>query len=185
MIVTETRIRGLVIAESIAHSDHRGTFLRCFCLSSLKHVLLDRQVMQINQSRTDAVGAVRGLHFQLPPFAEMKLVRCLRGKVWDVAVDLRQDSPTFLKWHAEVLSPSNNRMMVIPEGFAHGFQVLEPLSELLYLHTAVYSAKHEGGLRYDDPRVNIEWPIQIEDLSQRDRNHPLLDKGYVGIPIDG
>ena len=183
MNVTETKISGLVVTESSAHEDHRGSFLRCFCSPSLKDILLDRHVLQINHSRTESVGAVRGVHFQLPPFSEMKLVRCLKGMVWDVAVDLRQNSPTFLTWHAEVLSPSNNKMMVIPEGFAHGFQVLEPSSELLYLHTAIYSAQAESGVRFDDPRVKIDLPLAIADLSKRDQHHLLLDEKYQGIAL--
>ena len=178
---TATDIPGLFVAESTAVADHRGAFLRCFCLPSLKDVVSDRQILQINHSRTEAVGAVRGLHFQYPPFAEMKLVRCIRGRVWDVALDLRRDSATFLHWHAEELSPKNNRMMLIPEGFAHGFQVLEPASELLYLHTAIYHADSEGGIRFDDPRVAIDWPLPAVDLSQRDQNHPLLTANFEGL----
>ncbi len=172
-----------MVAESKSIMDHRGAFLRCFCLPSLHSTFNERSIVQINHSRTEAVGAIRGLHFQFPPFAEMKLVRCLKGKVWDVAVDLRYRSPTFLEWHAEELSPDNNRMMVIPEGFAHGFQVLEPSSELLYLHTAVYTAGSEGGVRYDDPSIQIAWPLPVVDISQRDQNHPLLNGQFEGIAV--
>ncbi len=115
-----------------------------------------------------------------PPHAEMKLVRCLRGRVWDVAVDLRAESPTFLHWHAEELSPDNHRMVVIPEGCAHGFQVLTPDSELLYLHTAFYAPDAEGGVRHDDPALGIRWPLPVTDLSPRDRSHPLIDAGDRG-----
>jgi dTDP-4-dehydrorhamnose 3,5-epimerase len=137
--------------------------------------------MQINQSRTAVIGAVRGLHYQRLPHPEMKFVRCLKGRVWDVAVDLRHKSPTFLGWHAEELTPNNLRMMVIPEGFAHGFQVLEPESELLYLHTDFYSPKTEGGLRYDDPHLAIDWPLEVTDLSSRDAAHPLIHSDFSGI----
>jgi dTDP-4-dehydrorhamnose 3,5-epimerase len=114
--------------------DERGFFTRLFCHNELGELIGARQIVQINQSSTRTVGAVRGLHYQHGPSAEMKLVRCIKGKVWDVAVDLRAGSPTFLYWHAEELSAENAHMMVIPEGFAHGFQVLEEDSELLYLH---------------------------------------------------
>ena len=113
----------------------------------------------------------------------MKLVRCLKGRVWDVAVDLRANSPTFLKWHAEELSPAKAGMMIIPEGFAHGFQVLEPESELLYLHTALYAPDAEGGIRFDDPMLGVKWPIAVTDLSKRDTDHPLIDSNFQGLKI--
>jgi dTDP-4-dehydrorhamnose 3,5-epimerase len=124
---------------------------------------------------------VRGLHFQYHPHAEMKLIRCLRGRVFDVAVDLRKNSPTFLEWHAEELSGENQRMIVIPEGFAHGFQVLETDSELLYLHTATYQKGSEGAVRYNDPLIGIHWPLPVTDVSARDQNHPFLDHSFHGI----
>jgi dTDP-4-dehydrorhamnose 3,5-epimerase len=129
------------------------------------------------------VGAARGLHYQHGPHAEMKLVRCLKGKVWDVAADLRAGSSTFLKWHAEELSAENARMMLIPEGFAHGFQVLEEDSKLLYLHTAYYASSAEGGVRPTDPRLSIRWPLAMQDLSDRDRNHPLLTSDFTGLVV--
>jgi dTDP-4-dehydrorhamnose 3,5-epimerase len=113
----------------------------------------------------------------------MKLIRCLKGRVWDVAVDLRRESPTFLHWHTEELTPANTRMMVIPEGFAHGFQVLEPESELLYLHTAFYTPGAEGGLRHDDPRLAINWPLAVTDLSPRDTAHPVISSDFSGIAL--
>lgn len=179
--IKPTHINDLKIVESDVHSDTRGTFTRLFCEQELLQNLEHRRIVQINQSCTNALGAVRGLHFQLLPNAEMKLVRCLKGKVWDVAVDLRPDSSTYLQWHAEVLSPTNALMMLIPEGFAHGFQVLEAGSELLYLHTASYSPGSERGLRYDDPRLKISWPIKVTDLSLRDACHPLIDVSFQGV----
>ena len=128
-------------------------------------------------------GTVRGMHFQLPPSAETKLIRCLRGRVFDVAVDLRRDSPTFLKWSGHELSATNAHLLVIPEGFAHGFQVLEPDSELLYLHTAFYDPAHEGGLSPADPMLAIRWPLPVNGLSDRDRNHPQLTADYRGIAL--
>jgi dTDP-4-dehydrorhamnose 3,5-epimerase len=142
-----------------------------------------RPIVQINHSCTTRVGAIRGLHFQYPPHAEMKLVRCLRGRVWDVAVDLRTGSPTFLRWHAEELSPRNARMLVIPEGCAHGFQVLDPDSELLYLHTASYAPPFDGGVRFDDPRLDIDWPLPLTDLSERDRCHAFLKADFSGLVV--
>lgn len=178
-----TSISGLEVVETTPYIDSRGTFARLYCENDLASLIGSRRIVQINLSRTATIGAVRGLHYQRPPHAEMKLVRCLKGKVWDVAVDLRHNSPTFLRWHAEVLSPNNMRMMVIPEGFAHGFQVLEPDSELLYLHTAFYKPGAENGLRHDDPRLAIHWPIDVQDLSQRDAAHPFINSDYSGVAL--
>ena len=183
MDLEPTRIEGLFVANSNAHQDPRGAFLRCFCQTSLENIVGDRRILQINHSQTNEVGAVRGLHFQYPPCAEMKMVRCIRGRVWDVAVDIRKGSRTFLNWHAEELSSQNNRMMVIPEGFAHGFQVLEPESALLYLHTDFYNSNYEGGLRFDDSQLGIPWPLAVRDLSERDQRHPLLIERFEGVSL--
>jgi len=176
-----TSLAGVFVAENAPFRDARGAFQRLFCDEALEAVLGERRVRQINHSRTTQVGAIRGLHFQYPPHAEMKLVRCLRGRVWDVAVDLRRNSPTFLHWHAVELSPENGRMFVVPEGCAHGFQVLEADSELLYLHTAPYQPGSEGGVAFDEPRLAIAWPLPALDLSERDRNHPRLSESFAGI----
>jgi dTDP-4-dehydrorhamnose 3,5-epimerase len=126
------------------------------------------------------------MHFQYPPHQEMKLVRCLRGAVFDVLVDLRPESPSFLMWHGEVLSAANMKMLCLPEGFAHGFQVLEPDSEMLYLHTAFYAPEAQGGLRYDDPALGIDWPLEVTEISRRDALHPYLKVGGgsgAGFPV--
>lgn len=178
-----TAIAGVFVAETNAFQDSRGAFARLYCESELAEAVAGRRIRQINHSRTAAVGAVRGLHFQFAPHAETKMVRCLKGRVWDVAVDLRAGSPTFLQYHAQELSPANALMLVIPEGCAHGFQVLEPDSELLYLHTASYAPAAEGGVRFDDPALNLPWPLRITDLSERDKQHPLLNKNFQGITL--
>lgn len=183
MNVETTPIPGVMVVTGQAFADHRGAFQRLYCDRELAHVLAGRNVVQINHSRTTQIGAVRGMHYQLAPHAEMKLVRCLRGRVWDVAVDLRAGSPTFLHWHAVELSAESGRMFVIPEGCAHGFQALAPESELLYLHTAHYAPQAEGGVRHDDPVLDIQWPLPAADLSQRDRTHPLLTREYSGIQL--
>jgi dTDP-4-dehydrorhamnose 3,5-epimerase len=163
MKILDTPIADLKLAQSAPRRDARGAFMRLFCAQELE--------------------AVRGMHFQHPPHAEMKMVRCLRGRVWDVAVDLRSGSSTFLQWHAQELAQDDAQMLVIPEGFAHGFQVLEPDSELLYLHTAFYHPPAEGGLRYDDSRLAIAWPLPPQDLSPRDLSHPLLGADFTGVAI--
>jgi dTDP-4-dehydrorhamnose 3,5-epimerase len=183
MIILKTPILGLVVVETTPHLDSRGAFARLYCEHELTSLIGQRRIVQINHSRTATTGAVRGLHYQHLPHAEMKLVRCLKGLVWDVAVDLRPDSPTFLRWHAEELTPTKTRMMVIPEGFAHGFQALEPESELLYMHTAFFTPSAEGGLRHDDPRLAINWPLAVTDLSARDVLHPLIDSNFPGIRL--
>ena len=181
--VLSTPIPDLIVVETSPIRDKRGTFSRLYCETALDSFIGDRSIVQINQSQTAKVGAVRGMHFQQPPYCEMKLVRCIKGKVWDVAIDLRAGSETFLHWHAVELSPSNSYMVVIPEGFAHGFQVLEPESELLYLHTADYNSNAENGINYSDPCLKIDWPLSITDLSLKDRKHTFIKKEYLGIRL--
>jgi dTDP-4-dehydrorhamnose 3,5-epimerase len=175
MKIHPTSIADLMVAEGQVFKDGRGSFARLFCEQELLSVIGHRKIVQINHSCTQAVGALRGLHFQRAPHAEMKLVRCLKGKVWDVAVDLRPHSLSYRRWYAHELSPQNAHMMVIPEGFAHGFQVLEAGSELLYLHTAFYKPEAEGGVRHDDPALAITWPLPVTDISLRDSSHAYID----------
>ena len=163
--------------------DSRGFFERLFCKDEFTAKGLYKEIVQINHSMTNSVGAIRGLHFQKPPFAETKIVRCLAGAVFDVAVDLRPKSKTFLSWHAEILTPENHKMLYIPEGFAHGFQVLEPNSELLYFHSSIYEKSAEGGVKYDDPKINIQWPLKVTDISERDISLPQIDQLNEGILI--
>lgn len=123
------------------------------------------------------------MHFQLPPHAEMKLVSCMRGEVFDVAVDLRSNSPTFLKWHAEILTVDNHKTIVIPEGFAHGFQTLTTDCELLYLHTAAYMPNAEAGLNALDTTLGIDWPLAVTERSARDQAHPHITTEYTGLTL--
>ncbi|OLU32685.1 dTDP-4-dehydrorhamnose 3,5-epimerase [Pseudomonas sp. PA15(2017)] len=181
LTASATPIEGLLRVDCDSHRDERGAFTRLFCASELAPLLGERRIVQINQSLTRQAGAVRGLHFQHFPYAEMKLVRCIRGQVWDVVADLRRDSPTFLLWHAEVLSEENRRLLVIPEGCAHGFQVLEEDSEMLYLHTEFYRPEAESGVCHDDPALTIDWPLPVRDLSARDRRHPPITMDFRGL----
>lgn len=183
MNIRATRIAGAVVVTDSRFVDHRGAFSRFFCSRTLAEIIGDRHVVQINHSRTSVAGAVRGMHFQYAPHAEMKLVRCIRGRVWDVLVDLRAGSATFLQWHGEELSPDSSQMIVVPEGCAHGFQALEADSELLYLHTEFYTPESEGALCYDDPRVCISWPLPITDLSERDKKHARLSNDFAGLDV--
>lgn len=176
-------LAGLFSLKHKVFEDERGRFARLFCQGSLEAFGLPLNIRQINHSRTALKGAVRGLHFQHPPQAEYKLITCLRGAVWDVAVDLRQGSPTFLHWHAEHLIAGDGRSLLLPPGFAHGFQALAEDAELLYLHSADYSPVHEDGLRPTDPRLAIDWPLPVAQLSARDSQHPLLDESFQGVCI--
>ncbi|TXS96814.1 dTDP-4-dehydrorhamnose 3,5-epimerase [Parahaliea maris] len=172
---------GLSILQGKANSDNRGEFSRLFCAKEMLTILGTNSFAQVNRSLSHESGVIRGLHFQRPPHAEIKLVRCIRGRVWDVAVDLREDSPTFLKWYAEELSGHNHKVMVIPEGFAHGFQVLDKESELIYFHSKPYQPFAEGGLRYDDPALTINWPLPARNVSNRDLSFPFISEGFTGL----
>lgn len=183
MKLRQTALAGVYVVDTQSFVDHRGAFARLYCETELAAVLGASRIVQVNHSRTASPGAIRGLHCQNAPHAEKKLVRCLKGKVWDVAVDLRRGSPTFLQWHAELLSPDNARMLVIPEGCAHGFQVLEPNSELLYLHTEFYTPAAEFGVSHADPRLAIAWPLPASDLSARDLSHPPIASDFSGIHL--
>lgn len=176
-------LAGVGTVKFPVRSDTRGSFARLFCEREMNQVLAGRHIVQINRSHTTQPGAVRGMHFQYPPHAEMKLIRCLRGRVFDVIIDLRVGSPTFLQRHEQILSMENGVMLVVPEGFAHGFQVLEADSELLYLHTAAYAPGSEGIVHYLDPSLGISWPLPITETSERDRAAPLIDSAFLGVQL--
>lgn len=183
MNIKETPIAGVFQIETPSVVDHRGSFTRWFCMKQLSPVLGNRTLAQINNSRSIEAGTVRGLHFQRPPNAEMKIVRCIRGRVLDVAVDLREGSPTFLKYFGAELSPENNLMLAVPEGFAHGYQSLEPNSELLYFNTAFYEPSNEGAVNPNDPAVAIDWPLPVVNLSPRDSSTPFLTSDFKGLSV--
>jgi dTDP-4-dehydrorhamnose 3,5-epimerase len=172
-----TQIAGVLELVGQPFSDHRGAFLNAFRTqeAAFAEAWGDRPIAQVNLSRTEVVGTVRGLHLQAPPHSETKLVRCLRGRVWDVAVDLRAGSTTYGHWHAVELSPGAVNALLIPEGCAHGFQVLEVSSELLYLHSGAWVPEAETGVRFDDPQLAISWPLLPTGLSERDLALPLLE----------
>lgn len=179
--VTDLPLPGLRLLARQRMGDSRGFLSRLFCAEELQNAGWTKAVAQINHTFTARAGTVRGLHYQRPPHLEMKLVTCLRGEVLDIAVDVRAGSPTFLQWHAERLSADNGRCMLLPEGFAHGFQTLTPDVEMLYCHSAPYVAGSEAGLHPRDPELAIPWPLPISELSDRDAHHPMLDSQYEGI----
>lgn len=174
---------GLKLLKRQRLEDDRGFFSRLFCAEELHEAGWEKPVVQVNHSYTRNKGAVRGMHYQHAPHAEMKLVSVMRGEIWDVAVDVRKGSSTFLQWHAEVLSSDNQYSMLIPEGFAHGFQAMTADVEVLYCHSAAYNKEAESGLSPSDARLDIEWPMPISDLSPRDSRHPLIDDSFSGISL--
>jgi dTDP-4-dehydrorhamnose 3,5-epimerase len=176
-----TPLAGLAVVQRRVREDTRGFFGRLFCADVLAAAGFALPVAQINHTRTLRRGAVRGLHFQRPPHAEDKFVSCLRGQVFDVAVDLRHGSPTFLHWHAEVLSAENRVSLLVPQGFAHGFQALADDCELLYLHSRAYAPEAEGALNVNDPALAIAWPLPIADISDRDAGHAPITSAFTGI----
>jgi len=178
-----TPLEGLYVVERRPIEDQRGFFCRLFCAEEYKSAGFNKSIVQINYSYTVKKGTVRGLHFQYPPYAETKIVGCLRGEVFDVAVDIRKGSPTFLKWHGEILSAVNQKSLLIPEGFAHGFQTLTEGCELIYLHSAPYCVEAEGALHVNDPRIGVFWPVPVTDISDRDRNHAFLQANFEGVAL--
>lgn len=179
--VKDLPLRGLRLVERTRLGDSRGYLTRLFCVDELSLAGWCNPIAQINHTFTQRQGTVRGMHYQSPPHAEMKLVSCLRGEVWDVAVDVRAGSATFLQWHAEHLSADNARALLIPEGFAHGFQALTDNVELLYCHSAAHEPSAEAGLQAQDPRLAIDWPLPIVEMSARDASRAPLCFDFEGV----
>lgn len=179
----ETPLAGLFRVDRKTISDHRGFFSRFYCAEEFKELNSKLLIAQINRTLTKQKGTIRGMHFQYPPHSETKIVTCIQGEVFDVSVDIRKGSPTFLQWHAEVLSTENQSSLYIPDGFAHGFQTLTDDCQLLYIHSNFYSPNAEGALNTLDPVLGIDWPLEVTDISERDNNHPLLDSQFEGIVI--
>ncbi len=175
MTITKTYIPGLLIIEPKVLEDARGYFYESYNQRVLEEHGVPNNFVQDNQSKS-VFGVLRGLHYQLEPFAQAKLVRVLQGEVLDVAVDLRKGSPTYLKWQGEILSAENRKQMFIPRGFAHGFVVLSETAEFFYKCDNFYSREHDAGIRYDDPGLNIDWQVAKDKmiLSEKDRNLPYL-----------
>lgn len=181
MIFTATPLQGSYLIDLEPHLDDRGWFARVYCKNEFRRIGHDREWVQMNHSATVEKGALRGMHFQIAPYREIKMVRCISGAVYDVIIDLRRESTTFLQWFGAELSAQNKRMLYIPEGFAHGFQCLTDNCELIYHHTEFYRPGAEGGIRYDDPAVGIEWPSPVTTVSERDKSHPYLERNFKGI----
>jgi len=183
MKTNNTLIDGVMELVRNPISDSRGSFQRMYCNDFLLSFLNGNSIKQINHSLTSEAGAIRGMHLQLGASAEYKIISCISGKVFDVALDLRQNSQTFLKWHAVVLEPGKHNGLLIPPGVAHGFQSLEENSELLYLHTENYSPNDEFGVSFCDPRVNIKWPRLPTQISDRDLSFTNLTNNFLGYNL--
>jgi dTDP-4-dehydrorhamnose 3,5-epimerase len=183
-IVNETPLHGLMKITRKIHWDERGFFSKIFCAKDFEDLQLFNAPIQVNYSFNEKLGTVRGLHYQAPPYMEKKLVSCVRGKVWDVAIDLRKASPTFLHWHAEVLSADNGISLLIPEGFGHGFQTLEEGASLIYCHSQIHVPSGDTGLNPLDPVLKVEWPTQITSLSEKDRSWTFIDESFQGVKCE-
>ena len=181
MTFTPTIFKGCYTIHPEPFSDDRGWFARYYCRNEFEKIGHTSDWVQMNHSFTEKKGTLRGMHFQFAPHAEIKMVKCIAGAVYDVVIDLRRDSPTFLSWLGVELSAANRTMIYIPQGFAHGFQTLADNTELLYHHSAFYTAAAEGGLRFDDPRIAVTWPLAAGKISERDSQHPYIDENFKGI----
>lgn len=184
LIFFDTPLNGLKLVQRKPLVDARGYFSRFFCGDEFSAAGLESKISQINHSFSEHAGTVRGIHFQLPPHAECKFVSCISGEIFDVAVDFRKNSPTFLKWHGEVLSAANQRSLFIPKGFGHGFQTLTDDCELLYLVSANYQPSAEKTVNATDQMLDIKWPLSIAEISEKDKNCPLLSFCFFGIDPD-
>ncbi len=174
MIFEETRLGGAFIIRTTPFEDERGFFARTYCEKEFRSHGLNPRVVQCSISRSSKRGTLRGLHFQKPPNQEAKLIRCIRGAIHDVIVDLRPDSPTYCEWFSVTLSSADRTplMLYVPEGFAHGFQTLEDQTEVHYQMSEFYNAERASGVRWDDPAFGIDWPVSDLTISDRDRNYP-------------
>jgi dTDP-4-dehydrorhamnose 3,5-epimerase len=183
LIFSETKLKGCYVISPEPNGDSRGWFARTFCKEEFFKIGHQKEWVQLNHSVTFKKGSLRGMHYQLPPYSEIKMVKCIAGSIFDVVIDLRKDSPTYFQWFGEKLSAENKKMMYIPEGFAHGFQTLDDNCELIYHHTALYKAESEGGIRFNDEKINISWPLPVSEISERDKTHPMLNDDFKGISI--
>jgi len=181
-----TPLPGAYVIDLEKRGDDRGFFARAFCRDEFRELGLPEHFVQVNNSLSAEAGTLRGLHYQLAPHAETKLVRCIRGGLWDVILDLRRDSDTFGKWFGAELTAENRRMMLVPKGFAHGFVTLQPDTEAFYFVDEFYAPEHERGIRWDDPRFAIEWPTGPATISDKDRSHPDFDPvHHLGAEVAG
>ncbi len=183
MKFTELKLKGAYHIEIEPFKDERGFFTRTFCENEFAQHNLKQHFVQANHSGTFGKGIIRGMHFQRPPHAEVKVLKCIKGSIFDVIVDCRKNSPTFLQWVGIELSAEKKNMMYVPEGFAHGFQSLEEETEITYLVGAFYNKQSEGGIHHADPKVGIEWKLPVLLTSEKDAAIPFIDENFEAIEI--
>ncbi len=183
MLFKKTKLLGLYSIKLEPIVDRRGFFVRIFCKNDFSPLRKNIIFTKIDHSLTKEKGSIRGMHFQYPPYSETRIVRCIIGAVFDVAIDLRINSKTYLQWHGELLSAKNMKMLYIPEGFAHGFQTLVNDCEMLYFHSGFYNKKNEGGVRYDDPTIGIRWKMPVTNISDRDKNFEFIGDAFKGVEL--
>lgn len=181
MIFKETSLKGSYVLTFEPIEDERGWFARTYCKNEFLSIGHNKEWVQMNHSFTKQKATVRGMHYQRPPYGEIKLVRCIAGSVYDVIIDLRADSASYLQYFGIELSAVNKKMIYIPEGFAHGFQALSNDAELLYSHSQFYLPGVEAGVRYNDLAINIKWPLELTNISERDNSHPFIDANFKGL----
>jgi dTDP-4-dehydrorhamnose 3,5-epimerase len=180
MIFKETKLAGAYLISLQLIEDDRGFFARTWCRDEFAAHNLNTRLVQANVSHNRLRGTLRGLHYQAAPYAETKVVRCIRGAIYDVIVDIRESSPSYLDWIGVELTEANREMVYVPEGFAHGFQTLSDGSEVEYQMSEFFNADAAGGLRYDDPAIGIKWPLPVETISTKDASWPLLEVSVPG-----
>ncbi|MFC3125986.1 dTDP-4-dehydrorhamnose 3,5-epimerase [Pseudoroseomonas globiformis] len=176
-----TPLKDAYVIEMEPRGDERGFFARAYCEDEFREAGLVHHYAQVNNSLSVTKGTLRGMHYQLPPASEVKLVRCLRGALYDVIADMRPDSPSYGQWFGVELTEDNRKMLYVPRGFAHGFVTLRENTEAFYMVSDAYMPGGERGLRYDDPHLAIEWPIKPELISEKDQNWPAFDPEYHGV----
>lgn len=182
-VIQNLNLLGAKKIKKKKYQDKRGYLSRVFCYDELKKNKINFSIKQINITLTKKKGTIRGLHFQLPPHSEIKMVSCIKGKIFDVIVDLRKNSKTFLKTYSEILSEKNQKSLIVPKGFAHGFQALEDNCEILYFHSENYNSDYEDGIKYNDPQLSIKWPKNTTNISKRDDNFKLILENFKGLKI--
>jgi len=172
--IINSPLQDAAVIETNINQDERGIFSRFFCNKELRLLLNNSEIVNLNFSQSINRGTLRGMHFQKYPYQEKKFVRCISGSIYDVIVDLRTDSSTYLNWFGIELNSDNKKMIYIPEGFAHGYQTLEDNSEIIYCVTNYYSPNSEAGCRFDDPSLKIDWPLEVTEISDKDLKYPNL-----------
>jgi len=182
-MINNTSIQDLIVISQNKYNDNRGSFTKFFNYDVFKDSGLLFDVKQVNISSNKNKGTIRGMHFQLPPFSETKIVSCIKGEVFDVAVDLRKNSPTFLKWHYEILSSKNSKSLLIPDGFAHGFQTLTNDCNLMYIHSGIYKKEFEMSISAFDSKISIKWPFKCSTMSNRDKSCKMIDDNFSGVLV--